>query len=372
MKNLEIKICLNNKKCYSERENSQEKFYEEYSDEENLYNTNIKREEYEINFINNEVIFKEEENKNEGESSIKYIFYLKRLLSQFSYEKTLIQKDTYFSCEDGRLKLREEDGEIPYMIYYKRPNNNVKFSVYHTYYINDINSFRNTITPNLNEELVIKKTRVLYMYENARIHLDHVENLGYFFEVEVVINNEEEEREAKNVLDHILNVCELKEKSNINHQNTEIITCGYRELLIEKMRDNKDLNYYLKSDKIFWIINEDILLKDLIANTEGSYCIPESNYIKKNAKIPCIFVERSRDKNTGENIYKILQLDLSISNDNRKYTMWRRIVGEKYGIYVDVLLIYNNKLYKLDGYENNKKLEFSDIIVNRKYLAVFE
>ena len=118
--------------------------------------------------------------------------------------------------------------------------------------------------------------------------------------------------------------------------------------------DVKNLQYYENSDKMFWVPTQDIKTTD-------------KNFIKRNMPIPCIFVEEKCDK------YYILQIDLSIKIDKYRYTAWRKVIGITYGIRVDVLLICNNNLYKLNG----EKVCFeylgrSDVNVDKQYLGKFD
>lgn len=105
---------------------------------------------------------------------------------------TLLQVDKYYLVGEKRLKMRNVNGQF-HLIYYKRPNNQEsKLSTYYVY------SFSRTITKILEavfngllgEKVVVKKTRYLYLYENTRIHLDDVDGLGSFLELETVFGDD--------------------------------------------------------------------------------------------------------------------------------------------------------------------------------------
>ena len=109
------------------------------------------------------------------------------------YHTTLCQKDTYFYTDNGRLKLREENDNEPYFILYQRPDKaSDRFSEYIFYPVKDLIQFRKVFSGSLLEELVVSKTRLVYLIRNARIHLDTVKDLGTFMEIEIVINNQTE------------------------------------------------------------------------------------------------------------------------------------------------------------------------------------
>lgn len=252
----------------------------------------------------------------------------------------LQQKDTYYQTTQGRLKLREETNKTAYFIYYERPDIHAdRYSSYEFFEIKNINTFHNVFKYALIKELIVEKCRSLYLIKNARIHLDKVNNLGYFLEIEIVISTDKEMNDSKNFMQQLLNQLDI--------QNKEKIDCGYRELTIQYNSQTKDINYYIKEQKIYWVVNQDI-----------------NENIKANNVIPCIFIEVQNDKKL------MLQLDLDIKFDNHKYTAFRKVIGKIYNIKVDVLLIHDNKLYTL----NNNVINFNDIgrsniYVDKKYLS---
>lgn len=256
---------------------------------------------------------------------------------------TLHQTDTYFSCPDGRLKLREEQGLKPYFIRYSRENTETqKLSEYFCHTIDSVPEFMKVFSPLLHKELVISKRRDLYRIENARIHVDHVEELGWFMEIEVVINTVEEDLKAGSLLSNILYLTKT--------EDAEKVAVGYRELLLQKLEKEKNVAYFLKDPKMFWVVNKDI-----------------PPYVKANDIVPALFVEEKDGQ------YKVLQLDLSIKDDGFRYTMWRKMVGQELGFNCQVLLMLDNQtLIDLKGEKvNPASLSRSEIHVHKSYLARF-
>ena len=96
------------------------------------------------------------------------------------------QTDTYFNCDNGRLKLRQ--GNIEYsLIHYLRENQaGPKAS--------KVSLYRPEPDPNLKEVLVaaygiwkeVVKAREIFFIENVKFHLDTVEKLGTFVEIEAI------------------------------------------------------------------------------------------------------------------------------------------------------------------------------------------
>ena len=273
---------------------------------------------------------------------------------------TIKQKDTYYKTNNGdRLKIREEinmdtNMNNTYAIRYNRPDiKGEKFSTYDFHqFENDENyvTFLKVFNPVLQLETIVEKTRGLYLYKNARIHVDDVTELdGLFMEIEVVIKTEEEDMNSHAIMTELIHMLQIKPEDHID--------IGYREMLLQKNStlQEKTLEYYANTDKIFWVVNKDI-----------------NDYIKANDIVPCIYVEKTTDS------YNILQFDPSITDDNFKYCAWRKFLGDIYDIYTDVLLIYTNpitkslKLCTLAGlHVNFDELNKNGKFISKEHLAKF-
>ncbi|MFC1483975.1 class IV adenylate cyclase [Candidatus Neomarinimicrobiota bacterium] len=104
----------------------------------------------------------------------------------------LSQVDTYFNVETGRLKLREFSDTEADLIYYLRPDAcGPTESHYQRVSISEPQSLRELLTGALGVCGEIRKRRHVYLVGRTRVHLDEVEGLGYFMELEVVLEGEE-------------------------------------------------------------------------------------------------------------------------------------------------------------------------------------
>jgi adenylate cyclase, class 2 len=100
----------------------------------------------------------------------------------------LRQRDIYYSISGGRLKLRIIQHRSAELIYYRRPNK--KGQRYSDYYVMPVSHVKMTdafYTAAFGRQIVVEKQRRLYLYKNARIHLDTVRGLGTFIEFEVLV-----------------------------------------------------------------------------------------------------------------------------------------------------------------------------------------
>ncbi len=109
------------------------------------------------------------------------------------YVGLLVQTDTYFFCRRGRLKLREIEGQFSELIGYERPDtSDTRASLYHLAAVPDPAATKALLASNLGVRGVVKKRRQLWMWENVRIHLDHVDGLGTFVEFEAVVQADDD------------------------------------------------------------------------------------------------------------------------------------------------------------------------------------
>ncbi|NBB92329.1 MAG: CYTH domain-containing protein [Gammaproteobacteria bacterium] len=108
---------------------------------------------------------------------------------------TIEQDDTFFRCEDGRLKLRDFGNGNGELIFYRRPDQpGPGQSEYRITPTEDPGGLRAVLADALGVVGRLRKTRVLYLADRTRIHLDHVEGLGDFLELEVVLADGESAR----------------------------------------------------------------------------------------------------------------------------------------------------------------------------------
>lgn len=108
--------------------------------------------------------------------------YLKNNNAEF--KGTDLQVDTYFNVALGRLKLREGNIENN-LIYYERQNiPGSKESNFQLVQIPDSHNLKEILTKFLGVKVVIKKRREIYFIRNIKFHIDEVEGLGHFVEIE--------------------------------------------------------------------------------------------------------------------------------------------------------------------------------------------
>lgn len=102
---------------------------------------------------------------------------------------TLVQRDTYFAVARGRLKLREDlERETAELIFYLREDEaGLRSSSYWRTPTDDADALRSLLEAAHGIAGTVHKRRRLFLHRNVRIHLDEVEGLGSFVELESVL-----------------------------------------------------------------------------------------------------------------------------------------------------------------------------------------
>ena len=96
------------------------------------------------------------------------------------------QIDTYFKAPNGRLKLRE--GDIEYsLVYYDREDiSGPKRSDVVYYHPNKKAPVKELLSKALGKLITVEKKREIYYIDNIKFHIDEVEELGSFVEIEAI------------------------------------------------------------------------------------------------------------------------------------------------------------------------------------------
>ncbi len=94
------------------------------------------------------------------------------------------QVDTYFKVKNGRLKLREGNIENN-LIYYKRDNiTGPKESDCQLFPTASGSHLKNMLAGSLGILAIVDKQREIYYIDNIKVHIDVVQDLGSFIEIE--------------------------------------------------------------------------------------------------------------------------------------------------------------------------------------------
>jgi adenylate cyclase len=115
------------------------------------------------------------------------------------------QEDTFFHTARGRLKLRQLAPERGQLVYYERTDaSGPKRSEYILAETSEPSALKAVLTAALGVRGVIRKRRTLYMVGQTRVHLDEVEGLGEFMELEVVLRPEQSDAEGQAIAQDLM------------------------------------------------------------------------------------------------------------------------------------------------------------------------
>ena len=97
------------------------------------------------------------------------------------------QVDTYFICSDGRLKLREGTIERALIHYRRNDQAGPKKSEIALFPVGeDSATLRDLLAGALGVKVVVDKQREIHFVDNVKLHVDEVEGLGSFVEIEAI------------------------------------------------------------------------------------------------------------------------------------------------------------------------------------------
>jgi adenylate cyclase class 2 len=113
---------------------------------------------------------------------------IKKSLNEINAEfnGNLFQKDIYYKISKGLLKLRIENGRQSLIKYLRDEKGKDRWSDFQVLDFSEGDA-EEVLRQIFNIEAIVEKKRLLYMYDNTRIHLDEVKGLGKFLELETLV-----------------------------------------------------------------------------------------------------------------------------------------------------------------------------------------
>ena len=136
------------------------------------------------------------------------------------------QEDTFFRSKDARLKLRILGRQRGELIRYERPDvAGIRCSQYSIARTSDPEALRDILGRTLGILGVVRKTRTLYKVGQTRIHIDRVEGLGNFLELEVVLRPGQSEVEGKTIAQGLLGNFGIEEHQLVGAAYIDLLAC---------------------------------------------------------------------------------------------------------------------------------------------------
>ena len=143
-----------------------------------------------------------------------------------SADRVLRQEDIFFRTTAGRLKLRFLEPRLGQLIYYQRPDQpGPSESQYFISKTNDPASLKTVLEHGLGIRGVVKKQRRVFLHGQTRIHLDLVENLGSYLELEVSLRPGQDAEEGHRIAHHLMD--------HLGVEEADLVPGAYIDLLEE-------------------------------------------------------------------------------------------------------------------------------------------
>jgi predicted adenylyl cyclase CyaB len=136
----------------------------------------------------------------------------------------LHQTDTFFTIPFGRLKLREFGINSGELIYYLRPDTpGPKVSRYTRAPVTSVAAMRDVLSESLGVSAIVRKRRMVFVLNDTRIHLDQVEDLGAFMELEVVLRDTQAVADATRVAFCLLDALAIRRSDLVSEAYVDLI-----------------------------------------------------------------------------------------------------------------------------------------------------
>jgi predicted adenylyl cyclase CyaB len=138
--------------------------------------------------------------------------------------EVLDQEDVFFHAPKGRVKLRTFPGGGGELIAYDRPDEaGASLSEFHIHRTDNPVGLKSFLSDVLGVRGVVRKRRLLYRIGQTRVHLDEVDGLGAFLELETVLTDTQSEEEGVRIANGVLARLEIPDEDRID--------CAYIDLL---------------------------------------------------------------------------------------------------------------------------------------------
>jgi predicted adenylyl cyclase CyaB len=137
------------------------------------------------------------------------------------------QQDFFYDVPNGRLKLRQFDDNTPAeLIFYQRDDRDgPKVSYYSRSPVTNPEATHALLAQALNTRGIVNKERHVYIVGRTRIHLDRVDGLGDFIELEVLLAQDDDEAGGEKEAEELF--------ARLGVASSDLVPVAYVDLLSE-------------------------------------------------------------------------------------------------------------------------------------------
>ncbi|MGB2983279.1 MAG: class IV adenylate cyclase [Candidatus Bipolaricaulia bacterium] len=139
----------------------------------------------------------------------------------------LDQEDVFFHVPKGRVKLRTfSDGGGELIAYDRADESGPSLSSFRIHRTENPTGLKSFLEDLLGVRGVVRKRRLLYRIGQTRVHLDDVEGLGAFLELEVVLSDEQSVEDGARIATEILAKLGVPDEDRIDRAYIDLLETG--------------------------------------------------------------------------------------------------------------------------------------------------
>lgn len=141
------------------------------------------------------------------------------------FKGTDFQTDTYFNVHNGRLKLRQGNIENSLIFYQREDKAGPKLSEVTLFKVKEESELlKKALTQANGVKVAVKKKREIYFIENVKFHIDEVEGLGSFVEIEAIdVDGSKGLDFIKQQCDFYVAALQIKEEDLLNESYSDML-----------------------------------------------------------------------------------------------------------------------------------------------------
>jgi predicted adenylyl cyclase CyaB len=136
------------------------------------------------------------------------------------------QRDTYFNVPAGRMKLRQGSIENALIHYRRNDQKGPKTSEVSLFPVTDGDKLASLLQAALGVRVVVDKVREIYFIGHVKFHIDSVQGLGSFIEIEAIDDTDQKS------LDELRADCEYYIKA-FGISVSDLLTHSYSDMVAE-------------------------------------------------------------------------------------------------------------------------------------------
>ena len=150
---------------------------------------------------------------------------LRHILSRIGkYSPEILnQRDIFFHIPRGRLKLRETESSCEIIYYDRQDQIEPSVSEYLIIPLEDAATHRNFLEASLGIRGIVSKHRRVYRHGQTRVHIDDVDSLGLFIELEVVLAPDQSVSDGEKIAHRMMDDLDIRSGDLISSAYIDLI-----------------------------------------------------------------------------------------------------------------------------------------------------